>query len=54
MPRLDREGVLAALKTVMDPDLHRDLVSLNMIEDLTVDGDRVGFTLVLTTAACPL
>ena len=54
MARLDREGVLAALKTVMDPDLHRDLVSLNMIEDLTVDGDRVGFTLVLTTAACPL
>jgi ATP-binding protein involved in chromosome partitioning len=54
MPKLDRESVLAALGTVMDPDLHRDLVSLNMIEDLTVDGDRVGFTLVLTTAACPL
>ena len=54
MTSLDREGVLAALATVMDPDLHRDLVSLNMIEDLSVDGDRVGFTLVLTTAACPL
>jgi ATP-binding protein involved in chromosome partitioning len=54
MTMLDREGVLAALGTVMDPDLHRDLVSLNMIEELKVEGDRVGFTLVLTTAACPL
>jgi ATP-binding protein involved in chromosome partitioning len=54
MARLDSESVLAALRTVMDPDLHRDLVTLNMIEDLTVEGDRVAFTLVLTTAACPL
>jgi len=49
-----REQVLAALSTVQDPDLHRDLVSLNMIEDLAVDGGRVAFTLVLTTSACPL
>ncbi len=48
------EDALAALGTVMDPDLHRDLVTLGMIEDLAVDGDRVSFTLVLTTAACPL
>jgi ATP-binding protein involved in chromosome partitioning len=46
--------VLAALSTVQDPDLHRDLVTLNMIEDLEVQGGRVSFTLVLTTAACPL
>src|SRR5213593_1975703 len=39
MARLDSEGVLGALRTVMDPDLHRDLVSLNMIEDLSVEGD---------------
>src|SRR5207244_3331825 len=54
MAKLDNESVLTALKTVMDPDLHRDLVSLNMIEDLSVVDDRVTFTLVLTTAACPL
>src|SRR5262249_19060373 len=48
------EEVQAALATVQDPDLHRDLVSLGMIEDLDVNGERVGFTLVLTTAACPL
>jgi ATP-binding protein involved in chromosome partitioning len=48
------EAVLAALGTVNDPDLHRDLVTLGMIEDVAVDGARVGFTLVLTTSACPL
>jgi ATP-binding protein involved in chromosome partitioning len=51
---IDREAVLDALRTVIDPDLHRDLVTLGMIEDLRVDGDRAAFTLVLTTAACPL
>lgn len=54
MSTITREQVLAALGTVQDPDLHRDLVSLNMIEDIVVDGDRVSFTLVLTTSACPL
>jgi ATP-binding protein involved in chromosome partitioning len=48
------EAVLAALGTVNDPDLHRDLVTLGMIEDVQVDGGRVAFTLVLTTSACPL
>ncbi|HET9327190.1 MAG TPA: Mrp/NBP35 family ATP-binding protein [Candidatus Eisenbacteria bacterium] len=49
-----REDVLKALSTVQDPDLHRDLVTLGMIEDLTVTDGRAAFTLVLTTAACPL
>jgi ATP-binding protein involved in chromosome partitioning len=49
-----KDEVLAALGTVQDPDLHRDLVSLGMIEDLEVSDGRVAFTLVLTTAACPL
>ncbi len=48
------EDILKALGTVQDPDLHRDLVSLGMIEDLAVTDGRVSFTLVLTTAACPL
>ncbi len=46
--------VIAALSTVNDPELHRDLVSLNMIRDITIDGGHVGFTVVLTTPACPL
>jgi ATP-binding protein involved in chromosome partitioning len=48
------EDVMMALGTVQDPDLHRDLVSLGMIEEVAVAGGRVSFTLVLTTAACPL
>ncbi len=48
------ETVLEALKKVEDPELHRDVVSLNMIKDLKVSGDTVSMTLVLTTPACPL
>jgi len=48
------ESVLAALRQVEDPELHRDLVSLNMIRDLEVNGETVSFTIVLTTPACPL
>jgi len=49
-----RDDVLKALGGVQDPDLHRDLVSLGMIEDLAVSDGTVAFTLVLTTSACPL
>ena len=49
-----RDAVLAALGTVIDPDLHKDLVSLNMIRDLEIEGAQVSFRLVLTTAACPV
>lgn len=43
-----------ALSTVIEPELHRDLVSLNMIRDLKVEGSDVSFTIMLTTPACPL
>ncbi len=48
------EDVIKALSSVRDPELGRDLVSLRMIEGVTVDGGRVTFTLNLTTPACPL
>ena len=48
------EAVMAALSTVIEPELHRDLVSLNMIHDLTIDGGDLQFTIMLTTPACPL
>ena len=54
MSVVGNEDILKALGTVQDPYLHRDLVSLGMIEDLVVEDGRVSFTLVLTTAACPL
>ncbi len=49
-----KEDILKALGTVNDPDLKRDLVSLNMIKDLETAADHVKFTVVLTTPACPL
>ena len=54
MPEITSARVLDALREVMDPDLHRDLVTLGMIEDVAIEGGRVSFTLVLTTSACPL
>ena len=46
--------VLDALGGVKDPELGRDIVSLNMVEGVAVQGDNVTFTLNLTTPACPL
>ena len=51
---LTQEDVLKALSTVQDPDLKRDLVSLNMIRDIIVGDNSIRFTVVLTTPACPL
>ncbi len=48
------EHVLNALRSVHDPDLKRDLVSLGFIKDLTVQGGRVAFKIELTTPACPV
>jgi ATP-binding protein involved in chromosome partitioning len=50
----DQNAVLAALRTVNDPELHRDIVSLNMVRDLAIEGPTVRFSVVLTTPACPL
>jgi ATP-binding protein involved in chromosome partitioning len=49
-----RAAVLAALGKVQEPELHNDLVTLNMIRDLEINGDTVSFTIMLTTPACPL
>lgn len=51
---ITEEQVIAALSTVNDPEIHRDLVTLGMIRDVVIDGSRVAFTVVLTTPACPL
>lgn len=54
MMLITKENILNALRNVEDPDLKKDLVTLNMIEDLIIDGNKVGFTVVLTTPACPM
>jgi ATP-binding protein involved in chromosome partitioning len=51
---ITKESILAALSKVQEPELHRDLVTLNMIQDIAIKGSEVNFTLMLTTPACPL
>ena len=48
------ERVMAALSTVIEPELNSDIVSLNMVRDLSVSNGVAEFTIVLTTPACPL
>ncbi len=55
MPQLTEERILGALRNVREPELHKDLVTLNMIRDLKIKNDEaVAFTIMLTTPACPL
>src|SRR4026207_185193 len=47
------EQIMAKLQTIEDPELHKDIVSMGMIKDLAINDGKVGFTLELTTPACP-
>lgn len=51
---ITKEQVIDALRNVDDPDLKKDLVTLNMVRDVVVEGNKVSFTVVLTTPACPM
>ncbi|HET6996059.1 MAG TPA: Mrp/NBP35 family ATP-binding protein [Chitinophagaceae bacterium] len=51
---MTEEKVLEALKTVQEPDLGKDIVTLNMVKNIVIEGNFVSFTVVLTTPACPL
>ncbi|MFZ4793399.1 MAG: iron-sulfur cluster carrier protein ApbC [Blastocatellia bacterium] len=51
---ITEDQVLQALRAVKDPDLHKDIVTLNMIRDMAVCGGIVSFRFVLTTPACPV
>jgi ATP-binding protein involved in chromosome partitioning len=54
MAGVTEASVLDALRSVRDPDLHKDIVALGFVKDLTIDAGRVGFTIELTTPACPV
>ncbi len=54
MSGITAEQVINALRKVNDPDLHKDLVTLNMIKDVKIDGKDIFFVVELTTPACPL
>ncbi|MCK7553532.1 Mrp/NBP35 family ATP-binding protein [Chitinophaga sedimenti] len=51
---MTKEQIIHALSHVEEPDLGKDLVTLNMVKDIAIDGEKVSFTVVLTTPACPL
>ncbi|MGE9616847.1 MAG: iron-sulfur cluster assembly protein [Solitalea-like symbiont of Acarus siro] len=51
---ISKEQIIGALSKVYDPDLKKDLVSLNMIDNIQVNGNKISFTVLLTTPACPL
>src|SRR6185436_13509745 len=53
MPSLQNESILSALRKVNDPDFDQDIVSLNFVRDLEVDGSKVRFRLVLNTPISP-
>lgn len=54
MKSLTEQNVLDALRVVKDPDLHKDIVALDFVKDLSIQGKNVSFTIELTTPACPV
>jgi ATP-binding protein involved in chromosome partitioning len=54
MSTITKAQVMDALSHVIEPELHKDLVTLKMIENLEINGPNVDFTIILTTPACPL
>jgi ATP-binding protein involved in chromosome partitioning len=54
MATVTKAQVMEALGRVIEPELHKDLVSLKMIDHLEINGGNVSFTVMLTTPACPL
>lgn len=54
MATLNKENILKALSEVNDPDLKKDLVTLNMVQNIAIAGQKVNLDVVLTTPACPL
>ena len=51
---MTNEDILKALGNVQEPDLGKDIVTLDMVKDIIIEGNYVSFTVVLTTPACPL
>lgn len=52
--KISEDQVIEALSHVQEPELHKDLVSLGMIRDIQIIDDKISFTIMLTTPACPL
>jgi len=52
--KVDKDLILKALSNVQDPDLRRDIVTLNMVKDIRIEGNQIFVKVNLTTPACPL
>ena len=52
--QITEQAVKKALSTVIEPELHKDLITLNFIRNIKIDGNNISFTIMLTTPACPL
>lgn len=51
---IEEQKVVDALRQVEDPDLKKDLITLNMVRNIRIEGKKVSFTVMLTTPACPM
>lgn len=51
---VSKDEVIAALKDVLDPELHISIVNLQMVKDVSIEGDRVKVLIALTVGGCPL
>ena len=54
MPSLSHDAVIDAMRTVQEPELGRDLITLDMVKNVVIDGSALAMTIELTTPACPL
>src|SRR4029079_9120192 len=54
MISLTHDAVIEAMRTVQEPELGRDLISLDMVKNVVIDGSALSMTIELTTPACPL
>jgi ATP-binding protein involved in chromosome partitioning len=54
MPSLTHDAVIEAMRTVQEPELGRDLIALDMVKNVVIDGSALSMTIELTTPACPL
>lgn len=54
MTSITQEQALAALRQVMDPELRRNIVELNMVREIRIDGKHIHVTIALTVPNCPL
>jgi ATP-binding protein involved in chromosome partitioning len=54
MSELTHDAVIEAMRTVQEPELGRDLIALDMVKDVVIDGSSLSMTIELTTPACPL